>query len=304
MVLTGVLSTALPLAAQAPGPPPLPAPQIFAPGVISGPGNDGAPAFMPDGRTVYFSRGGGTWSVLLESHFTDGRWSEPVIAPFSGDWSDSQPAVSPDGAFLVFVSWRPVAPTSTLQANLWRVDREGAGWSKPARLPETVNINARVFKPSLAADGSLYFLSIQAGGKMRLFCAPFVNGAYRTAQPLPFSTDGTADVDPEIAPDQSFLVFSSAGRRAGDTHEHLYITRKTGSAWGPVQPIRYAGDDANGSSNDNEAHLGPGRTLYFDSDRALPVPHPRTRAQSEQDLERLRGWDNGNANAWFLPLIP
>ncbi|HXC16256.1 MAG TPA: hypothetical protein VNV60_02330 [Holophagaceae bacterium] len=290
-----------PVSAQAPT---LPAPEIFAPGVISGPANDGAPAFTPDGNTAFFSRGGGSWSAILESHRVDGRWSEPVIAPFSGEWSDSQPAVSPDGSFLVFVSWRPVDGNPEARvANLWRVDRQGHSWSSARRLPATVNINTRIFKPSVAADGSVYFMSIQSNGKMRLFSSRCVGGVYQAAQPLPFSDDATADVDPEIAPDQSFLVFSSAGRHPGDTtHERLYITLHARDGWGPVAPIRYAGDENPGPSNDNEAHLSPdGRTLYFDSDRTLSVPHPRAREQTQEDLRRVQSWDNGNTNAWSIP---
>jgi hypothetical protein len=33
-----------------------PAPEIFAPGEISGPANDGAPTFSPDGNTLFFTR--------------------------------------------------------------------------------------------------------------------------------------------------------------------------------------------------------------------------------------------------------
>jgi WD40-like Beta Propeller Repeat len=32
-----------------------PTPQIFAPGVASGPANDGSPAFSPDGNTIFFT---------------------------------------------------------------------------------------------------------------------------------------------------------------------------------------------------------------------------------------------------------
>jgi hypothetical protein len=66
-----------------------PDPKIFSPGVISGSASDGAPTFTSDGRTLYFTRSGGTWGFILESHF-NGDWSSPQIAPFSGQWSDMQ----------------------------------------------------------------------------------------------------------------------------------------------------------------------------------------------------------------------
>jgi WD40-like Beta Propeller Repeat len=41
------------------------APEVFAPGIISGPEHDMAPAFTPDGKTVYFCRSDGTHSTIL-----------------------------------------------------------------------------------------------------------------------------------------------------------------------------------------------------------------------------------------------
>lgn len=290
-------------------------PQIFAPGVISGPANDGAPAFSPDGNTIFFTRSGATWAVILESQRAGDHWSEPQIASFSGEWNDQQPAMSPDGSFIVFISSRPAPPsqepsntgTTPLRAfGIWQVKRAGTGWGQPVRLPDTVNFCPLIFKPSVAADSNIYFMAMEKGKKFRLFRSQYQGGVYRKAEPLSFS-DGTAgDVDPEIAPDESFLLFSSDGRRPDDTaHEHLFIVFKKAGAWGTVVPIRYAGDDLRGSSNDNESHLSPDRrTLYFSSDRTLPVHFPRTREQATQDIQRLQSWDNGNYNVWFMPVAP
>jgi hypothetical protein len=66
----------------------LPTPELFAPGVISSPANDGSPTFTPDGNTLFFMRSTAGWSVILESHRVNGRWSMPQVAPFSGEWPD------------------------------------------------------------------------------------------------------------------------------------------------------------------------------------------------------------------------
>jgi Tol biopolymer transport system component len=131
---------------------PRPKPELFAPGMISGPGNDGSPTFSPDGNTLFFTRSTSHWTIILESHKRDGRWSRPTVAPFSGEWPESSPAMSSDGSYIVFQTSR--------------------------------------------------------GG-----VAP------------PFSDGKHLDVDPEIAPDESFLVFSSAGRMDGDAKDHLFILR-------------------------------------------------------------------------------
>lgn len=286
-------------------------PQLFAPGVISGPANDGSPTFTPDGNTLFFTRSTAGWGVILESHRSHGHWSEPKVAPFAGEWSDSSPEMAPDGSFLVYVSLRPknaaadsdAAHKAHRVANLWRVNRMGAGWSKPERLPDTVNIGPAIWKPSMTADGSVYFVSIDDKGRKRLYSSHFKDGAYQQAQPLPFSDGNMGDVDPEIAPDGSFLVFCSSGRLQGDPKDHLFIVLRKGDGWGEVTPIRYADDDKDGYSIDDEPHLGPDhRTLYFSSDRGVHVNFPRTMEQAREDLKRLEIWDNSNSNVWFMPI--
>jgi hypothetical protein len=291
------------------------APQIFAPGVISGPANDGSPTFSPDGNMLLFTRSTANWGAILESHKINGDWSKPALASFSGEWPDSSPAMSPDGSFVVFQSTRPSTPLTVrpkegepikgVVSNLWRVDRVGLGWSLPVRLPDTVNIGHSIWKPSVAANGNLYFTFIDDKGRKRLFFSPYDNGAYQPAQPLAFSDGATSDVDPEIAPDESFLVFCSSARLAGDPKDHLFIVARQGAAWGPVVAVRYAGDDKYGFSTDDEPHLGQDRrTLYFSSDRAVPVHFPRTHEDAQRDLERLESWDNSNSNVWYIPLEP
>jgi len=285
-----------------------PTPQVFAPGVVSGPANDGSPTFAPDGNTIFFTRSTANWSVIVESHKVHGQWSHPTLSPFSGEWSDSSPAMAPDGSYLVFESKRPKQGESVamIVSNLWRVDHLDTGWSKPKRLPDTVNfVGQSLWKPSIAADGTIYFVAIDAKGGKRLFSSHYLNNGYEQAQPLSFSDGTTLDVDPEIAPDESFLVFCSAGRLPDDKKDHLFIVRRTAEGWGPVVPIRYAGDDTNGYSTDDDPHLGPDhRTLYFSSDRKVPARFPRSREQAQWDFEHMESWGyfSDYTNVWSFPL--
>jgi Tol biopolymer transport system component len=289
---------------------PLPAPQVFAPGIISGPASEGAPTFSPDGKTLFFTRSATRWSIILESHKNgDGAWSKPAVAPFSGEWSDASPAFSPDGSYLIFVSVRP-APASSAnsgarqaESHIWRVDRTTTGWSTPVELPETVNCFPGIFRPSVASDGAVYFTAAVKGKNLSLFRAAYRNGSFMKAEPLSFSDGSIKDVDPEIAPDQSFMVFSSRRAIPGDDqHEHLFLVRNRNGQWSSPEPVRYAGD---GSSEDNDPRLGRDlRTIYFSSDRSAPVHFPRTHQQAIEDTERLDQWDNSNANIWTIPLSP
>lgn len=293
---------------------PFPTPQVFAPGVISGPANDGAPTFSPDGKTLFYTHSATRWSIILESYKNrDGAWSKPAVAPFSGEWSDASPAFSPDGSYIVFVSLR-ATPASSVSAasgsaarqaesHIWRVNRTATGWGAPVELPEAVNCFPQIFRPSVASDGTLYFTASGSGKNLSLFRAAYRNGSFMKAEPLPFSDGSVKDVDPEIAPDQSFMVFSSRRAFPGDDqHEHLFIVRNKDGQWSSPEPIRYAGD---GSSEDNDPRLGPDlRTIYFSSDRAVPVHFPRTHQQAIEDTKRLDQWDNSNSNIWMIPLSP
>ena len=280
----------------------LAAPQVFAPGVISGPANDGAPSFSPDGKTLLFTRSTSHWSVIVESHLAGGKWSAPVLATFSGEWPDSSPAFSPDGKYVVFVSIRRADNGSV--SHLWRVDRTAGGWSTPSELPAAANAFPQIFRPGVAADGSVYFTANANGKNLSLFVSRFANGVFEKPEALPFSDGSVKDVDPEIAADGSFLVFASMRPIPGnDSHEHLFMVRKKDGAWGAVEPLRYDGDVSKFEGDDDDPRLGPdGQTLYFASDRAAETHFPRAHEKALADTQRMDDWDNGNTNVWMVPL--
>jgi len=295
------------LGAQAPGAAALPRPELFAPGIISSGTNDGAPTFSPDGKALFFERTNGKWAVILGSKWSGRGWSRPVLAQFSGEYSDQQPAFSPDGRYLIFVSTRPAEATcagcAARSSHLYRVDRTARGWSSPHELPKQVNIANRVFKPSIAANGDLFFMAdiaTQGPAKWRLFRSVFSNGAYSPAEPLPFSGADDGDVDPYVAPDQSYIIFSSS-RRSGkaDGHERLFLVRRLAGGWSAPQAIHYAGE---GDFDDGEASVSPdGKWLYFTSSRVANGAVRRNRSAAEAALAQMMSWDNSNNNVWRLP---
>jgi len=96
-------------------------------------------------------------------------------------------------------------------------------------------------------------------------------------------------------------------QQPGDKKDHLLIVHRTGDGWGPVVAIRYAGEDTNGFSTDDEPHPGSDhRTLYFSSDRSVPTHLPRSREQAQQDFERMESWGyfSDYSNVWSIPLTP
>jgi hypothetical protein len=156
----------------------------------------------------------------------------------------------------------------------------------------------------VAANGDVYLTVIGPGTAKSIYVSLFRDGAYHRATLMPFSDGAKLDVDPEVAPDESFMVFSSGGRVEGDAHERLFLVKRNGDHWNAPTPIRYQNDQTKyGGSTDNEPKLGrDGMTLYFSSDRSEPTHFPRTKAQADADLQRLNQWDNSNANVWMINL--
>jgi Tol biopolymer transport system component len=290
-------------------------PKLFAPGTVSGPADDLSPAFTADGKAVYFTRANNAASTIMKSTLTDGRWSAPTIAVFSGQWSDFEPTMAPDGSFLVFASNRPIIEGQSVidgtfngktypggGGNLWRVDRKGDGWEIPKHLSDTVNQGTAVFSPSIAADGSLYFMRAQeTTGTFHLFRSQFRSGGYLTPQPVGVGDATTEEVDPAIAPDESYLIYT-ANHPAKHDQKRLYIAFRRASGWDTPQDL---GDEVNEAGSNIEARLGADhRTLYFSTNTVPPVSFPRTRLQAEQNLREMILWANGKENIWYVSLAP
>lgn len=157
-------------------------PRIFSPGSISPTAGVDCLAFMPDGRTVFFHQEPWSLGMIMVSHQVNGHWSTPVIAPFSGIWHDHDPAVVPDGPFVVFASNRPdeTSGGALHSSHLWRVDRVADGWSASIRLQDTVNFGSHIFAPSVAANGDLYFQnSDNSSRQFHLHRSAWRGGRYR-----------------------------------------------------------------------------------------------------------------------------
>jgi dipeptidyl aminopeptidase/acylaminoacyl peptidase len=288
-------------------------PRLFAPGVISGAADDLSPAFAPDGKTVFFTRGNASGSVIMVSTLAGGRWSAPVIAPFSGKWNDLEASMSPDGAFLVFASNRPAADGGApldgnwggksypaRGGNLWRVDRTGGGWAEPKRLPETINASSSVWSPSVSSDGSIYFMKPDnAAGSFHLYRSQYRGGTYLSAVSISVGSDTTNDVDPAVAPDESFLVYSSHNSARHDPNR-LRIVFRTKDGWGAPVDL---GDEVNEKGSNIEARLGPGHvTLYFSTNTVPPASFPRSLEQAQRALAEMQVWANGSENIWYVSL--
>ena len=212
-------------------------PERLAPGVISTSAIETDGTFLPDGQTLFFSRRAGQWgeemqySAIFVSRMTPKGWGSPVIADFSGEWSDDDVFAAPDGRAVVFVSQRPTPDGADHDRDIWMTAATGDGWGEATHLPAPVSSPALDIGPSIAANGTLYFASDRPGGHGSgdLYRARLVDGGYPEVENLgPVVNGPSGEWNVLVAPDESFLIFESSGREGGlGPGGDLYLSYRT-----------------------------------------------------------------------------
>lgn len=221
-------------------------PTVFAPGLVSGPGDQGNAVVYPGGREIYFweveKQAGGVTATIRMSHEENGTWSAPVVAPFSGTYMDAYIALHPDGSRLYFQSNRPIDPAeSTSEYNLWYVEREGDGWSEARSMGRPINGGVDTGGASVTRDGTLYFTLMDLkGGAQNLYRSSYVGGTYQEPELLPAKVNvGFQNCDSYVAPDESYLVFTAFPRvgHEGNPGAAYIAFRDSAGRWSPARRL-------------------------------------------------------------------
>lgn len=303
ILTSGVVSALVSLAASSPAQQPVRAvarvgfAELVGSGVISTGAFELSPAPHPDGRTLYFAMSAPAFLrdadfTILLSRSSEGRWSRPEVASFSGRYSDLNPWISADGRRLYFSSNRPVAGDAPGDFNLWVVEWEDGDWGEPGVLPPPVNSPANELWLSATDAGVLYFDSDRSGdeGGWEIYRVEPEGAGYGDASPQVALNGPGLDINPTVARDGAWLLFSSWDREGTGTRGDLYLSRRDGEGWGPPQPL----DHVNTAADEFHPALSPdGRYLYFASDRGFRLARGRERLGYDGLVERLSGPGNG-----------
>jgi len=214
-------------------------PQIFAPGIISLDNRfETYPTFSPDGNELFFSVVNAIWSQgkILHSIKQNGNWSEPDTAIFSNNnYKNWESFISPDGTRQFFASNRP--PSTNM--DIWMVERTSdSTWSDPVRLDNPVNSNAEDGSACVTNNGTLYFKSRRGGGigGSWLYRSKQIDSSYSHVESLGnLINTGPQETEPFVAPDESYLIFTSSTRPGYDGWDLWICFQNTDSSW--TEPI-------------------------------------------------------------------
>lgn len=184
--------------------------EILAPGVVSTGLEESIITFMPDSSECYWSILFSGFETIVTSRLENGKWTQPEVAPFAGNYYDGWPAIQPDGKRMFFHSSRPLpdkTPGSSAEFNIWVVERTEYGWSEPSPIGAPVNGKENSACPSVTKDGTIY-LSKRFSDKSEKICrSRLVNGRYQELEILPAVINTSNDnFHAVISPDESYLI--------------------------------------------------------------------------------------------------
>ncbi len=287
---------------------PISEPTVFAPGVISTSDYECVPQFSPDGKTLYYVKStpdANFWTIVF-SRFENGKWSEPQVAPFSGQHSDADEFITADGERMFFISRRPVSPGISPNAagklDIWVMHKTtGGDWSEPKNLGTPVNSEGSEFFPTLTKDGTLYFGSGRKGGKggIDLYRSRLVNGKYQEPENLGDAINTTFDeFEPYIAPDESFLILMASGRPDGLGGFDLYISYNRSGQWTKAQNL---GAPINSSADELSPKITPDGKYFFWASTRSAIDKPKTRNWTLQELTSgYQSPQNGLGDIYYI----
>jgi len=245
-----------PLTAQEPerrGPylgqePPGTTPEVFGPGFFTSYATvHGRLTFSPDGQELYWAANAApVQSRWHMAQGADGIWSLPQPSWLSLEYSENGLSFSPDGQRAYFHSRRASAEGgSARDMNLWYRERQGSGWGDPVNLGSPVNTpSISEFQPTLTNDGFLYFTREGEGGsrgsesprprgESDLYVSRLTASGY--SEPVVLGPEINSDyheIEPAVAPDHSYLVFTSTRPGGFSPRINLYVSfRMEDGSW-------------------------------------------------------------------------
>jgi len=280
-------------------------PEIFAPNIISTGMDEINAAFSPDFKEFYYSIRMPNGQLVIMVLKNDGsKWSQPEVAPFSGEYPDADPFITYDVNWLYFISKRPLDSTMVTKSDwdIWRVQKNNDQWSKPERLSSEINTETDETYPSLTKDGKLYFSSARIGNNNKdIFYAESTNDGFNNPVRLNDIVNSHWEGDIFISPEEDYMIFASYGRDAG---AGLYITFNQDGQWSLPQRMS---EEINVTGREFCPIVSPdGRYFFYTSNQSVystDKPEKLTYKKIKDDF--IQSYNNpqmGNTDIYWVDI--
>jgi hypothetical protein len=274
-------------------------PEIFAPGIISGPFDERISFFSPDGREFYYGLRGVPHTLVVYLSEKDGRWRQQETAFFSGKYF-CEFSLSPDGNTIIYCSNQPEngdgPPEKTWRT--WIVEKTGSKWGEP----QVIDLDTGY--PVLSSSKNLYFFNYRKNGDHdgQIYMVPYRDGYH--SEPINIGNARNKintpfhEVDPYIAPDESYLIFCS-NRKGGYGDADLYICyKKRDGSWAEAKNM-------GATINTKATEFCPSVTtdrkyLFFSSNRVIHQNYSPTPLPYEDKINALNSCGNGSNDIYWV----
>lgn len=279
-------------------------PELFAPGIIGTGMFTRDIAIPPSGNEILFCIGIGNYSYAAIVHVwqEDGAWKGPEMVPFSSGAAifDFEPAFSPDGNRLYFLSSRADGDEEPGDQDIWYVDRTGDGWSEPVNPGAPLNTEGGEFFPSVTRDGFLYFTHNEKGsGLNEIFRSRIDGDVFGEPERLPDQVNcGTNRFNVFVSPNHSCAIIPAVGMEDAFDQVDYYISfRNEDDRWS--EPINMGPAINKDNTQGWSPYVSPdGKYFFFMSNRSKEVPDEEWNYETLKNLYNEP--QNGNSDIYWM----
>ncbi len=248
-------------------------PELFAPGILLNTHRPhGSIAFSPDGKEIYWAAAldFGAFQKIWMMRRHNGQWSPPKVVLFTDPYTYGGPAVSPDGERFFFDVLKSAGPNGQkTDHDIWFQEKNAHGLGDVIKPGPPLNSDKSALGPSVSRSGTVYFYSfdIEGGfGSVDIYRSRLTRDGYEKPENLGDSINTEfMDTLPYIAPDESYLLFSSM-RPDGYGDFDLYVSyKKEDGTWTKAKNMC---DTINTPARESSSIVSPdGKYLFFMSRR-------------------------------------
>jgi hypothetical protein len=228
---------------------------VFAPGTISLPyRRETKIVFSPNQQECLIGIGLNNTFSIVYTDFYSGYWKAAVPAYFINNSRPIEPFFSPDSLHVFFTSYADVYISSLANQT----------WQTPVMLASPVNTGYEEYHPTTSLGGALYFCSMRENPNGFLYRSVPDNGAFTNLEKLDIATnqhnsDQNGAYDPFIAPDESYLIFSSV-KTGGYGQDDQYISYDKNGRWTNPKNL---GPSINTDAIEYGSYVSPDGKYYF-----------------------------------------
>jgi len=258
--------------------PPKDIPEVFGPNIVSTKKLEhSSPAFTTNLKCFFWSAitypTNENINKIYYCQYENGKWTDARVAKFSGEYSDNIHVLYKNKLFFssnrnqdeLSDSLRTLHWTLKPNSKIWFIELGDDKWKEPELFSNPFGKVPKIINLSFSGNGNMYFLSFLKGVTQQcgIFYAKKKEIGFLEPQALPESINSTyQDWTPFIAPDESYMIFSSTRNPLRDDYGDLYISYKNNK--GDWSRAIYMGDKINTKSQERFPSVSPdGKYLFF-----------------------------------------